>query len=373
MTSDGDGGNADGAATTPPNPVIAVPAASTTANVRHSEVEKLFLRAKLDIPKYNPSVDFEVWQHRFNALCAEFDVHANGVKKIKILAQLDLSTALPAVIHLNLDPNLSYADLVNALRTRFAKFGDRSEFRSAFRKRKQAPDENLDKFLDELTDLAIGAFSGDQARVEEEILEVLPSAIHAPTDIREQLVRAAPTSVEAAKNLIKREFLAKSAVSQMGASAAISHKRKSDKCNASDLETSGIGQSEAAELKVLRKQVATQSKELIALQKQMAAQVKLTNELETARVDNQPSGGYGYSNYGPRYPGRAWGQHNGNWATRTRPQFRRNDVGWNGNHQFQRGAFRSRANRNRFCAPQPVAPPNTQVSENSRQGFKGSP
>jgi len=172
---------------------------------------------------------------------------------------------------------------------------------------------------------------------------------------------------EAAKSLIRREFLAKRMVSQTVTSG--SDKRKADRC--SDARASSH-QPEADELTKLKQQVENQAMELAKLKNQRWEQQPVPYVADESNYANQNDMGYRQSNQWNRPLNRNAGFHNNNSGiVRNQNQFRGANSGRTG-HAQQRGVpnrGRFYQNRRRGVAQVSQANAHVKAQENSNQGF----
>uniref|UniRef100_A0A1I8G338 Cleavage and polyadenylation specificity factor subunit 4 n=3 Tax=Macrostomum lignano TaxID=282301 RepID=A0A1I8G338_9PLAT len=183
-------------------------------NITHQDVRTMMaaLQQQMERPvskqvktvKFTPSQDIHVWLAAFEQRCEMERIVDPFEMKQHLIASLDLATAYPALLGMNLPRFASYEEVKQRLIERFARHGGADEYRELLRRRQQGKNESAEEFADALRTLGERAYPRMHPEDrEKEIADQFLAGIRTP-DLRERLYWVRPNNLLAAIRELRR-------------------------------------------------------------------------------------------------------------------------------------------------------------------------
>uniref|UniRef100_A0A1I8HX02 CCHC-type domain-containing protein n=1 Tax=Macrostomum lignano TaxID=282301 RepID=A0A1I8HX02_9PLAT len=184
-------------------------------NITHQDVRTMMaaLQQQMERPvskqvkivKFTPSQDIHVWLAAFEQRCEMERIVDPFEMKQHLIASLDLATAYPALLGMNLPRFASYEEVKQRLIERFARHGGADEYRELLRRRQQGKNESAEEFADALRTLGERAYPRMHPEDrEKEITDQFLAGIRTTPDLRERLYWVRPNNLLAAIRELRR-------------------------------------------------------------------------------------------------------------------------------------------------------------------------
>jgi hypothetical protein len=156
-------------------------------------------------PTYRQGQDFVLWLERFNLYINEVNVLPQN-RRTELMKFLDLDTAFKAAHSMDLDPELTFADVCVRLTARFARYSMADDAKMAFQVREQLATESMEDYVDFLSKLCREAYPDPTYNNDSRsdlVFERFRRGVRTAMDIRERLFTERPAGVRAALTLIR--------------------------------------------------------------------------------------------------------------------------------------------------------------------------
>uniref|UniRef100_A0A1I8GDR4 Rho-GAP domain-containing protein n=2 Tax=Macrostomum lignano TaxID=282301 RepID=A0A1I8GDR4_9PLAT len=184
-------------------------------NITHQDVRTMMaaLQQQMERPvskqvkivKFTPSQDIHVWLAAFEQRCEMERIVDPFEMKQHLIASLDLATAYPSLLGMNLPRFASYEEVKQRLIERFARHGGADEYRELLRRRQQGKNESAEEFADALRTLGERAYPRMHPEDrEKEITDQFLAGIRTTPDLRERLYWVRPNNLLAAIRELRR-------------------------------------------------------------------------------------------------------------------------------------------------------------------------